>query len=63
MAWEATERIYEKGPIGGPEGKAKSVVLTDESRCADEQAFQESSYRGCRLEASPRASIGPRILE
>jgi len=35
-AWEATERIYEGGPIGGPEGKAKFVVLTEEGRCAAE---------------------------
>jgi hypothetical protein len=39
MAWEPTERIYEEGPIGGPEGKAKSVVLTAEDRYAAEQAF------------------------
>ena len=39
-AWEAPERIYEKGPTDGPKSKAKSVVLTEEGRRAAEQVFQ-----------------------
>jgi hypothetical protein len=40
MPWEATDRLYEKGPTGGPKSKAKAVVLTAEGRRATEQAFQ-----------------------
>ena len=28
--WEALDRLHEKGIIGNPRGKAKSVVFTDE---------------------------------
>jgi hypothetical protein len=28
--WEALNRLHEKGMIGNPVGKAKSVVFTDE---------------------------------
>jgi hypothetical protein len=28
--WDAMNRLYEKGYIGNPVGKAKSVVFTDE---------------------------------
>ena len=39
MPWEATDRLYEKGLIGDPKSKAKSVVLTEEGRKAAEEAF------------------------
>jgi hypothetical protein len=29
MAWEVLDRLYEKGYIGDPKGKAKSVFLTE----------------------------------
>lgn len=34
MPWEATDRLHDKGLIGDPRNKAKSVVLTEEGRCA-----------------------------
>jgi len=40
MPWEATDRLYEKGLIGDPKSKAKSVVLTEEGRRAAEDAFR-----------------------
>jgi predicted transcriptional regulator len=40
MLWETTDRLYEKGLIGTPKSKAKTVVLTAEGRRAAEQAFQ-----------------------
>ncbi|MDP9474884.1 MAG: DUF6429 family protein [Actinomycetota bacterium] len=41
MPWEATDRLYEKGLIGDPKSKAKSVVRTGEGRRAAEEAFQK----------------------
>jgi hypothetical protein len=32
VPWEATDRLYQKGLIGDPKSKAKSVVLTGEGR-------------------------------
>ena len=29
LSWEATDRLYEKGYIGNPASKAKSVMLTE----------------------------------
>ena len=29
MDWDAMDRLHEKGYIGNPKGKAKSVVLTE----------------------------------
>jgi hypothetical protein len=40
MPWEATDRLFEKGLIGNPKSKAKSVVLTEEGQRAAEEAFQ-----------------------
>jgi hypothetical protein len=34
------DRLYEKGSVSDPEGKAKSVALTDEGRSAAEHAFR-----------------------
>ena len=41
MPWEATDRLYEKGLIGDPKSKAKSVILTEEGRRAAEEAFRK----------------------
>ncbi|HYT28207.1 MAG TPA: DUF6429 family protein [Ktedonobacteraceae bacterium] len=45
--WDTLDRLYEKGWIGDPKNKAKSVVLTDEglAKSADlfEQYFGKSS--------------------
>lgn len=39
--WEATDGLYERGLIGDPRSKAKSVVLTDEGAELAEQLFRE----------------------
>ncbi len=45
MPWEATDRLYEKGLIGDPKSKAKSVVLTEEGKRAAEEAFRKMFAR------------------
>ena len=47
MPWEAMDRLQEKGLIGDPKSKAKSVVLTEEGLIAAEEVFR-------KLFASPR---------
>lgn len=39
--WDALKRLHEKGLIGDPVGKAKSVVLTDQGCKQAEALFQE----------------------
>jgi hypothetical protein len=39
MAWEVMDRLYEKGYISGPKGKAKSVMLTEEGAKLSEELF------------------------
>jgi hypothetical protein len=39
--WAAMERLYEKGLIHNPVGKAKSVTFTDEGLARGEQLFHE----------------------
>lgn len=39
-AWEALDRLYWKGMIDNPVGKAKSVVLTDEGLSESERLFR-----------------------
>jgi hypothetical protein len=41
MPWEAMDRLHEKGLIGDPKSKAKSVVLTEEGRRAAQEAFRK----------------------
>jgi hypothetical protein len=41
IPWEAMDRLHEKGLIGNPKSKAKSVVLTEEGRIAAEEAFRK----------------------
>lgn len=38
--WEATQRLYDKGYISDPKGKAKSVVITEEGQAKAEALFQ-----------------------
>jgi hypothetical protein len=38
--WDALDRLYQKGMIGDPKGKAKSVWLTDEGLAESERLFQ-----------------------
>ena len=39
MDWGAMDRLYEKGYIGNPKGKAKSVVLTEDGEKLSEELF------------------------
>ena len=39
MAWEVLDRLYEKGYIGDPKGKAKSVILTEVGEKLSEELF------------------------
>lgn len=41
MAWETMDRLFEKGLIFNPKGKAKSVVLTKEGTELSENLFSE----------------------
>ena len=38
--WDALDRLYRKGMIENPVGKAKSVVLTDEGLGKSERLFR-----------------------
>lgn len=39
MDWEVLDRLYEKGYIGDPKGKAKSVILTEVGEKLSEELF------------------------
>lgn len=39
--WDALNRLYEKGLIDNPRGKAKSVVLTNEGLARSEALFKQ----------------------
>ena len=39
--WDAMNRLYEKGLISDPVGKAKSVVFTDEGLRHSEELFRK----------------------
>ena len=39
--WDAMDRLYHKGLIHDPVGKAKSVVLTDEGLAESERLFRK----------------------
>ena len=48
--WDALDRLYQKGMIDNPVGKAKSVVLTDEGLAESERLFRKLFER-----SSPRS--------
>lgn len=39
--WDALNRLHEKGLIGDPVGKAKSVFVTDEGAKRSEELFRQ----------------------
>jgi hypothetical protein len=39
--WDVLDRLYRKGMIDNPVGKAKSVVLTDEELSESERLFKK----------------------
>jgi hypothetical protein len=48
--WDTLDRLYQKGMIDNPVGKAKSVVLTDEGLAESERLFRKLFER-----SSPRS--------
>lgn len=38
--WDSLDRLYQKGYIGDPKGKAKSVTVTEEGRTRSEELFR-----------------------
>ena len=41
MAWEVMDRLFEKGYISNPKGKAKSVALTKSGQKHSEELFRK----------------------
>jgi hypothetical protein len=39
MSWEVMDRLYEKGYIDDPKGKAKSVMLTEDGERLSKELF------------------------
>jgi Domain of unknown function (DUF6429) len=39
--WDALDRLHERGLIGNPKSKAKSVVLSDEGAAMAEELFKQ----------------------
>lgn len=39
--WDTMDRLYQKGFIGSPKGKAKSVALTDQGAERAKQLFEQ----------------------
>lgn len=39
IAWKVSNRLFEKGYIGDPKGKAKSVALTEEGEKLSKELF------------------------
>jgi len=39
-SWEVTDRLYEKGYLGNPANKSKSILMTPEGMQRCEQLFQ-----------------------
>ncbi len=37
--WDSMDRLYEKGYLGDPKSKAKSVIMTEEGEAAAEAMF------------------------
>jgi hypothetical protein len=42
MDWEAMDRLHDKGFIGNPKTRAKSVTLTEKGRKLSEQFFKKN---------------------
>jgi hypothetical protein len=41
MDWDAMDRLHDKGHIGNPKSKAKSVTLTEEGEKLSEEFFKK----------------------
>jgi hypothetical protein len=53
MDWEVLDRLYEKGWIGNPRNKAKSVVFTEEGLAESERLFDRYFRKGQAAPSSP----------
>ncbi len=42
MDWDAMDRLHDKGFIGNPKTKAKSVILTERGRKLSEEFFKKN---------------------
>ena len=42
IAWEVLTRLYEKGYIGNPKGKARSVILTEAGEKLSQELFSKN---------------------
>ena len=45
MAWDVMDRLHDKGMIGDPVGKAKSVVFTEEGLQRSRELFEKMFER------------------
>jgi hypothetical protein len=43
--WAALDRLFEKGYISDPKGKAKSVMLTEEGEKLSKELFEKLFYK------------------
>ena len=41
LDWDAMDRLHDKGYIGNPKTKAKSVILTEEGERLSEELFEK----------------------
>ena len=41
LDWEVLDRLYEKGWIGNPRNKAKSIAFTEEGLALSQQLFEQ----------------------
>ena len=41
LDWDVLDRLYQKGWIGNPKSKAKSVVVTEEGKAISEESFKK----------------------
>ena len=41
LAWEVTDRLFQKGYIGDPKGKTKSVIVSEKGARRSEALFRQ----------------------
>ena len=51
--WDTLDRLYEKGWIGDPKNKAKSVVLTDEGLAKSASLFERHFGKSSETQDEP----------
>jgi len=58
--WDAMDRLYRKGLIHDPVGKAKSVVLTDEGLAESERLFRKLFAKPASSDQQGESAAGSR---